>query len=706
VPTRPSNEKRKDVSNAWSLDQSRKNREISGDYPEPGDLTVRAACERDFRLFCETYFPNAFNLAWSGDHIRAIGRMQDIVLNGGLFALAMPRGGGKTSLSVRAAIWALLYGHRRFVSLVAATEKLASDLMKPIKTELTWNERLMADFRQVCYPFKRLENNGRKCIGQIFDGEETRIVWSEDRLTLPTMPDDACDGRNVSGSTVTVAGITGALRGQSHTLATGEIIRPELILLDDPQTRESAMSSSQSETREAIIKGDVLFMGGPQQKIAAIMPCTVIRSGDLADLMLDRKKNPEWAGQKTKMVYSFPKHEKLWDEYRRIQCESLEADGNGHEATEFYGLNRSAMDEGAVVAWADNYYPDELSALQHAMNLKFRNERAFFAECQNDPMPAQESRPDDLTPDQIMARVNRMNRRQVLTSCSRITAFIDVQASLLWYVVCAWEDDFTGYVIDYGAYPEQDTAYFTLANARIPLSAVIKGAALEGQLYGGLKALTDSLCSREWPRDDGAALRLERCLIDANWPDSTDSVYKVCRQSAYSAVLTPSRGRYVGASSTPITEWGKQEGERRGLNWVLRPTPAYKSLRLAQYDANFFKSFIATRLSTAMGDKSALTLFGTKPQDHRMLADHLCSEFRVRTQRVGSTREVDEWKKRPEQVDNHLWDCLVGCAVAASIQGISLMDGPKLEKPKRPSFQELQRRAQEQRNRPPDQPRA
>lgn len=35
---------------------------------------------------------------------------------------------------------------------------------------------------------------------------------------------------------------------------------------------------------------------------------------------------------------------------------------------------------------------------------------------------------------------------------NRITMFIDIQAKLLFYVVVAWEDDFTGYVIDYGSY--------------------------------------------------------------------------------------------------------------------------------------------------------------------------------------------------------------------------------------------------------------
>jgi hypothetical protein len=32
-------------------------------------------------------------------------------------------------------------------------------------------------------------------------------------------------------------------------------------------------------------------------------------------------------------------------------------------------------------------------------------------------------------------------------------------------------------------------------------------------------------------------------------------------------------------------------------------------------------------------------------------------------------RTVDEWKLKPGKPDNHWLDCLVGCAVAASMQG-------------------------------------
>jgi hypothetical protein len=71
-----------------------------------------------------------------------------------------------------------------------------------------------------------------------------------------------------------------------------------------------------------------------------------------------------------------------------------------------------------------------------------------------------------------------------------------------------------------------------------------------------------------------------------------------------------------------------------------------------------------------MGDPGCLSLFGRDETAHRLLADHLTSEYRVRAAAQGRT--VDEWKLRATRPDNHWLDALVGCAVAASIQGATL----------------------------------
>jgi len=42
---------------------------------------------------------------------------------------------------------------------------------------------------------------------------------------------------------------------------------------------------------------------------------------------------------------------------------------------------------------------------------------------------------------------------------------------------------------------------------------------------------------------------------------------------------------------------------------------------------------------------------------------------------------ADEWKAKPNMFDNHWFDGIVGCAVAASIQGVSL-PGTESREPK------------------------
>jgi hypothetical protein len=82
-----------------------------------------------------------------------------------------------------------------------------------------------------------------------------------------------------------------------------------------------------------------------------------------------------------------------------------------------------------------------------------------------------------------------------------------------------------------------------------------------------------------------------------------------------------------------------------------------------------------------MGDRGCLSLFGDKPEMHRLFAEHITAEYRVKTE--GRGRTVDEWKLRPSAVDNHWLDGLVGCAVAASIQGVILPGTDNIQTPKR-----------------------
>jgi hypothetical protein len=109
------------------------------------------------------------------------------------------------------------------------------------------------------------------------------------------------------------------------------------------------------------------------------------------------------------------------------------------------------------------------------------------------------------------------------------------------------------------------------------------------------------------------------------------------------------------------------------------------------FDTNWWKSFINARLRVSMGDRGCLSLFGTNAETHRMFGEHLTSEYFVKTEARG--RSVDEWKQRPEQPDNHWFDCLVGSAVAASMLGVLLFgtDSSSTLQRSRTSFKDLQR---------------
>ncbi|MFN7291962.1 MAG: hypothetical protein ACK5ST_01420, partial [bacterium] len=50
---------------------------------------------------------------------------------------------------------------------------------------------------------------------------------------------------------------------------------------------------SQCATRESILAGAILGLAGPGKKISGIMPCTVIRPGDMADNILSRENAAE-----------------------------------------------------------------------------------------------------------------------------------------------------------------------------------------------------------------------------------------------------------------------------------------------------------------------------------------------------------------------------------------------------------------------------
>jgi hypothetical protein len=672
---------------------SRIGRDI-GPLPPVADPSRRAAAARSFRLFCESYLSATFVHPWSPDHLKAISKIEGAVLEGGLFALAMPRGSGKSSLIEAAAVWALLFGHRRFVVCIAADERLAGDMLVNIQNQLEGHELLLADFPEVCFPLCAMSRARQKAKGQLCMGKPTKVEWGSDGLTLPTI-----EGSKASGSLVRVAGITGRIRGLKSTRADATSVRPDLVLVDDPQTDESAGSVKQCRDRESTLINAINGLAGPGMPIAGLMACTVIKPGDLADRMLDPAMHPQWQGERCRLVESFPEKQDLWDRYAQLRKDSFASGLSRDEVTracnDFYLANRAAMDKGGLVNWEHRKLPLDISALQHAMNLRIDSgEEAFFAEFQNDPAAGLAGAEDGILHTDLLSKLNGVGKGIVPHGAEVLTAFIDVQGKALFYMVVAWVGNMTGCIVDYGCEPEQPMRYFALREIQQrTLQTAAPGTGLEAAVYAGLDRLTVRLLGKAWPCDgNDQTMRIEKCLIDSGWGQSTDLVYEFCSKSPHAAVLMPSKGVGIAPGKTPLNEWNHSPGDRAGLNWRVRAMPGRRQCRHVLYDANFWKSCIAARIKTARQDPGSLYLFGREGEVHRLLLDHLSSEHP--TLITANGRTVTQWDPISNGRDNHWWDCLVGSAVAANMLRVTPPGLPPPKERRKVSFSQMAADAQ------------
>jgi hypothetical protein len=654
----------RDAAAVRAREQSSQTRDI-GPIPAIVDPDRRAECEQDLQLALETYFPDVFALGWSHQHIAVIDALQTTLRDGGLFALGMPRGSGKTSLCVHAGLLAMLYGWRKFLVLIGATAGAAYEMLDVLRLQIESNDLLLEDFPEICYPVRCLEGISQRAKGQTVGGEPTRIQWSgRKEIVLPTV-------HQATGSSgiVRAVGLLGRVRGMLFLTPEGKIERPDVFLGDDLQTDQSAKNPVQVERRETLLNGAVLGLCGPGKRMAGLATVTIVRKGDLADRLLDRQLNPQWHGKTFALVEQWPNQTATehWEHYAELREIDLAA---GEDllprATKYYRQNRDVMEAGAVVPWAQRREPHELSALQNAYNLKLSKPATFDAEYQNNPQASNLAAGSiAIESDLVVARVNGYARGEIARAASHLFCGIDVQQDVLFWMVAALADDFTGWIVDYGPWPAQPLGnYWTLRELAITLKAHTGAKDLEGSLYAGLNGVLNHLAGRRWQRDDGAAMALDRIVIDANWGPSTSTVYDVCRTSVYQPL--PFHGKGITAKQSPMATRKRKAGERTGEYWYMPAVRGTNTPRHIIADTNSIKTLLAQRLCQPIGSRGAWSLYQHSIAGHRMLADHFSAEIPIETE--GRGRKLYEWTLLPGR-DNHWLDCAGMITTAALMAG-------------------------------------
>jgi phage terminase large subunit GpA-like protein len=233
----------------------------------------------------------------------------------------------------------------------------------------------------------------------------------------------------------------------------------------------------------------------------------------------------------------------------------------------------------------------------------------------------------------------------------------------------AFADDFTCTVVDYGAWPEQVRSNFTKSDIRKTLADVYLDAGYEGRIRSGIDDLADNLMLRRWRKEGGVEMPLDLLMVDEG--HMTPVVYEACLRSKHGSRIIPAKGRSIGPSGKRFEDYERRTGETLGMHWQKKRS-ANNSITHVVHNPNFWKRFVWSRLRTSVGDAGAMTLFKADTHTHRMVADHLAaSEYPDVQHSRYRDQDVEVWTAYPNR-DNDLFDCAVGCCVAASVAGCKL----------------------------------
>lgn len=330
--------------------------------------------------------------------------------NGGRQSIAAPRGCGKSELVKGLIAYVTFANLCRFPLPTAATTPLAFELYEDYRRKLETNELLREDFPEVCVPVYELEGAPQRAGKQHVDGRLTRIKWTAKQLCLPTVA-----GSPYGGIKMKYAGLDAAFRGMNID---GD--RPDFVLIDDPETRESAKSHGQIDDRKQIIDRDIAGLVEEGKEMAIVVLTTIQNSYCLSYRITSLEGAPvgmpAFNGLRYGMISKWPDTVEdptdesklgLWSEYIALRHRNYaERDVLAKDAIKYYLDNQAALEAGGELL-TDHFVPkfDSETGVQLTytpMQAQFdkiadTDLASYRTEYQNDPEPEEEEEALKLT---------------------------------------------------------------------------------------------------------------------------------------------------------------------------------------------------------------------------------------------------------------------------------------------------------------------
>lgn len=637
--------------------------------PPCEDPDRRLRLEADDAAWLAYYFgpgcelPEPFTYEFTSQQQEMIRIIAQAIIHGGDQAMAASRGEGKTTFARRVTIKYTLQGLLHFAVLFGATGSAAENSLEDIKISLTDNVRLLADYPEVVVPIRALENTPNRAhyqtvtgrrhdTGEPYTAHQSKFSWCGQQISLPNVP-----GSPASGAIIATRGLDSAVRGlniRGH--------RPQLALIDDPDTEETIRSEDQAAKLEERIEKAIGGLGGQRKPIARVMLVTIASRTSVAFRYTDPEQKPSFKGHRYRFLARPPARLDLWDEYIRLRQRSLTdyalkkgEDPHAREAHRFLMNHYADMHAGAEVT-NPNRYDDrlladgtqyEISALQRYYNEVARiGAESVATELDNDPPEDAHTDSTHLTAYHIQEHCRSgLDQHVVPHEAVAVTAGLDIKKLGFHYCVWAWHEDASGVCIDYGFH-------------EIHGATQLEMQAVELAVLRGLHEWREMRDAEQYVDTLGVARQIDLTLIDAGWKDESwigQPVQHFCQEAG--TRYGPCKG------AAPYREPPKSV---LGDNWHIN------AAGLVNASADHWKMKVHEGFLTPPDQPGSLTLFNpTSRPPHLSFAKHLTSEIWTTRFVPGFGANKTGWYKTGSQ--NHWFDATYMALVARSVLGVSVL---------------------------------
>lgn len=307
---------------------------------------LRLRCKSDLLLFARYFFPHYCRLPFSTLHHFILHRYQrhlsDDLLQRKAYneAIAAPRGYAKSTLkTLILPIHSILYQQEKYIVIISATLKQATQRLRNIKAEFLNNKTLHSVYSREI---------------------KERPVWTTKSI-------------NVNGVQVDVFSAGTELRGITY----GEV-RPSKIIIDDGEDSEAVENPDQRQKLLNWFNEVIENLGNSYTRVEVIG--TILHPESLLERLLQR---PDFTTRRYSAVIQFATNQQLWDEWKR-RFTDLRDPSRLDNAHSFFIQHKEEMLLDAQVLWKqkEDYY-------QLMCQLTTRGRRAFFKEKQNEPRSAE-----------------------------------------------------------------------------------------------------------------------------------------------------------------------------------------------------------------------------------------------------------------------------------------------------------------------------